>query len=188
MIYKSIIIGDSGVGKSSIQNVFVSKKFNHCHELTIGVDFGSKDMVLKDGSQIKLHLWDTAGQEAFKSISRSYYRGAHGALVVFDLNKHSTFLNAKQWIHELKEINPSSVILLVGNKSDLVSRVNFDEIQTFIDDCECAYYSCSAKQYKNIDKIFDILVEKVYKNVGNNDYNFKHVEISKPTHYPSPCC
>ena len=114
-----IIIGDTGVGKSCLLLQFTDKRFQPVHDLTIGVEFGAR-MITIDAKQIKLQIWDTAGQESFRSITRSYYRGAAGALLVYDITKQPSYDNTERWLKELRDhADPTIVIMLVGNKSDL---------------------------------------------------------------------
>ena len=110
------------VGKSCILLQFTDNKFRHQHELTIGVEFGAKTIEI-DSKLIKIQIWDTAGQEAFQSITRTYYKGAIGALLVYDITRKETFLHVQKWLEEVK--NNSSrqiVVILIGNKKDLESK------------------------------------------------------------------
>lgn len=123
-VFKFILIGDSGVGKSCLLLQFTDKRFKNDHDLTIGVEFGSK--VVSLGSEnVKLQIWDTvpltqAGQESFRSITRSYYRSAVSALLVFDLTKRDSFESLGEWLAETKSnANPTLSVTLVGNKADL---------------------------------------------------------------------
>jgi Ras-related protein Rab-2A len=123
-VFKFILIGDSGVGKSCLLLQFTDKRFKNDHDLTIGVEFGSK--VVSLGSEnAKLQVWDTvpgtqAGQESFRSITRSYYRSAVAALLVFDLTKRDSFDSLAEWLGETKSnANPTLTVMLVGNKADL---------------------------------------------------------------------
>jgi len=121
-LFKYIIIGPSGVGKSCLLLQFTDKRFHTDHDLTIGVEFGAR-MITIDGKQIKLQIWDTAGQESFRSITRSYYRGAHGALLVYDITRRETFNHLKGWLAEVREhSNKEMIIMLIGNKSDLEAK------------------------------------------------------------------
>ena len=122
-IFKYIIIGDSGVGKSCVLLQFLENAFKANHEATIGVEFGTKVIDIDNGVNVKLQVWDTAGQDAFKSITRSYYRNAAGALVVYDITNRNSFINVQKWLEEAKANgNREMVLALVGNKSDLDSR------------------------------------------------------------------
>lgn len=105
-----------GVGKSCLLLQFTDKRFQPVHDLTIGVEFGAR-MITIDGKQIKLQIWDTAGQEAFRSITRSYYRGAAGALLVYDITRRETFNHLTTWLEDARQhSNSNMVIMLIGNK------------------------------------------------------------------------
>merc|ERR1712226_894021 len=121
-LFKYIIIGDTGVGKSCLLLQFTDKRFQPVHDLTIGVEFGAR-MVNIDNKQIKLQIWDTAGQESFRSITRSYYRGAAGALLVYDITRRETFDHLATWLDDARQHSGSNmVIMLIGNKSLKCSR------------------------------------------------------------------
>ena len=117
-MYKFIVIGDSGVGKSCVVLQFIDKRARRNHDITIGVEFGTK--VLKVGDiNVKLQIWDTAGQENFRSISRSYYRSAAGALLVYDITCPISFSSLEQWVQEIRyNANENITLILVANKSD----------------------------------------------------------------------
>ena len=118
-LLKYIVIGDTSVGKSCILLQFLEKKFKFDHDTTIGVEFGSKVISVND-KQVKLQIWDTAGQETFKSITRSYYRGSIGVVLVYDITNRDSFSNISKWLDETKSYaNDKVVIMLVGNKTDL---------------------------------------------------------------------
>uniref|UniRef100_A0A8C6BX38 RAB2A, member RAS onco family n=1 Tax=Monodon monoceros TaxID=40151 RepID=A0A8C6BX38_MONMO len=119
-LFKYIIIGDTGVGKSCLLLQFTDKRFQPVHDLTIGVEFGAR-MITIDGKQIKLQIWDTAGQESFRSITRSYYRGAAGALLVYDITRRDTFNHLTTWLEDARQhSNSNMVIMLIGNKRHLL--------------------------------------------------------------------
>merc|ERR1711972_1285854 len=132
-LFKYIIIGDTGVGKSCLLLQFTDKRFQPVHDLTIGVEFGAR-MITIDGKQIKLQIWDTAGQESFRSITRSYYRGAAGALLVYDITRRETFNHLTTWLDDARQHSSSNmVIMLIGNKCDLERReVTTEEGHTFV--------------------------------------------------------
>merc|ERR1712063_239660 len=121
-LFKYIIIGDTGVGKSCLLLQFTDKRFQPVHDLTIGVEFGAR-MISVENKQIKLQIWDTAGQESFRSITRSYYRGACGALLVYDISRRDTFNHLTKWLEEARaNANANMAIMLIGNKCDLDRR------------------------------------------------------------------
>ena len=134
-LFRYIIVGDMAVGKSCLLLQFTDNKFRHQHELTIGVEFGGKTIQV-NGKNIKIQIWDTAGQEAFQAITRTYYKGATGALVVYDITRRDTFTHVSKWLDEvranaLKEIQ----IILIGNKKDLEDKrqVQTEEGQNLAD-------------------------------------------------------
>lgn len=122
VVFSVIILGDTGVGKSCILLRFSDDKFNEQHNVTIGVEFGTKHLNI-GSTKIKLQIWDTAGQESFRSITRTFYRRAEGVLLVYDATARHTFDNLEHWIVEIRQNCPSyAVIYLVGNQIDLISQ------------------------------------------------------------------
>nr|XP_045254238.1 ras-related protein Rab-2A isoform X1 [Macaca fascicularis] len=155
-LFKYIIIGDTGVGKSCLLLQFTDKRFQPVHDLTIGVEFGAR-MITIDGKQIKLQIWDTAGQESFRSITRSYYRGAAGALLVYDITRRDTFNHLTTWLEDARQhSNSNMVIMLIGNKSDLESRreVKKEEGEAFAREHGLIFMETSAKTASNVEEAF----------------------------------
>ena len=126
VLLKVIILGDSGVGKTSLMNQYVNRKFSNQYKATIGADFLTKDITLDDNRQVTLQIWDTAGQERFRTITSSYYRGAHGIIVVYDVTDQDSFDNVKQWLQEIERYASENVKkLLRGSKVDSKKNVFF---------------------------------------------------------------
>uniref|UniRef100_A0A8C9T8D0 Ras-related protein Rab-25 n=1 Tax=Scleropages formosus TaxID=113540 RepID=A0A8C9T8D0_SCLFO len=128
-----VLIGDSGVGKSNLLSRFTRNEFNLESKSTIGVEFATRSIQV-DGKTIKAQIWDTAGQERYRAITSAYYRGAVGALLVYDIAKHLTYENVERWLKELRDhADNNIVIMLVGNKSDLrhLRAVPTDEARAF---------------------------------------------------------
>ena len=174
-IFKLILIGSSGVGKSSILQRYIQKIFNAEYTCTIGVDFFMKTINIRDKS-IKLQLWDTAGTEKFKSITTGYYRGANAAFVVFDLTSKSSFDSVSDWIENYyKYSNPDSekYVILIGNKSDLKENreVTQEQIDNFTLNNKIKYFETSAKNGENIEECFYFIAEKLM-----NDLEEKGIE------------
>jgi Ras-related protein Rab-2A len=151
----------SGVGKSCLLLQFTDKRFQPVHDLTIGVEFGARMITLGGEEEaavpIKLQIWDTAGQESFRSITRSYYRGAAGALLVYDITRRDTFLHLSRWLEEAKQhAHENMVILLIGNKNDLEHRraVSTAEGQAFADANQLLFLETSAKTAFNVETAF----------------------------------
>merc|ERR1712010_195769 len=125
-LFKLLLIGDSGVGKSCLLLRFADDTYAESYISTIGVDFKIRTINL-EGKTIKLQIWDTAGQERFRTITSSYYRGAHGIIVVYDITDAESFTNVKQWLNEIdRYANENVNKLLVGNKSDLTAKLAVD--------------------------------------------------------------
>ena len=166
-VFKYIIIGDSGVGKSCLLLQFTDKRFEPLHDLTIGVEFGAR-MVPIDGKNVKLQIWDTAGQESFRSITRSYYRGACGALLVYDVTRRETFAHLQSWLEDARNnSNTSITIMLIGNKCDLESKrqVSKDEGETFAREHDLVFLETSAKTAQNVDEAFLRTANMIYGKV-----------------------
>ncbi|KRX02412.1 P-loop containing nucleoside triphosphate hydrolase [Pseudocohnilembus persalinus] len=159
-LFKYIIIGDSGVGKSCVLLQFLEKKFKHDHDSTIGVEFGSKILPVNN-RQIKLQVWDTAGQESFKSITRSYYRGSICCLLVYDVTNRDSFESLQKWKEEIKQsANEKITIMLIGNKTDLTQKrvVTFEEGKEYADKNNIYFMEASAKTAYNIDQSLGIKI------------------------------
>lgn len=157
---KVITVGEPGVGKTALTCHYVHNMFQNT-EMTIGVDFATK--VFADGG--KLQIWDTAGQESFRSISRSYYRGAHAVLLVFNLNDHVSFEKIKHWYSDLRNMNNDALCVLVGTKCELKHYVTREEIQQFCNELHINYYETSAKHAINVYKPFDYIYESLRDTV-----------------------
>ncbi|ELA42412.1 small GTP-binding protein domain protein [Vittaforma corneae ATCC 50505] len=135
-IFKIILIGDSGVGKTSLMTRFTDKSYKPSSSATIGVDFKIKTIDL-NGTKVKLQIWDTAGQERFRAVVSNYYRGAHGIFVVFDMLNKTSFDHLSEWLAELEKKNATNTaeIMVLGNKVDDQENVciNEEEITSFLD-------------------------------------------------------
>lgn len=176
-VLKYIIVGDSSVGKTCLVNRLTNNTFNSQYDLTIGVEFGSYNMKIDD-NEIKLQIWDTAGQESFRSITRAYYRGSSVAFLVFDITNRDSFQNVLSWYEDIKNFsNKNYIIYLVGNKKDLDDKrkIAYEEAQMFAEEHGLKYFETSAKTDINVTHIFresakdmyDICIEKnIYGEIG----------------------
>ncbi|XP_067621351.1 ras-related protein Rab-14 [Eurosta solidaginis] len=174
-IFKYIIIGDMGVGKSCLLHQFTEKKFMANCPHTIGVEFGTR-IIEVDDKKIKLQIWDTAGQERFRAVTRSYYRGAAGALMVYDITRRSTYNHLSSWLTDTRNLtNPNTVIFLIGNKSDLEStrEVTYEEAKEFADENGLMFLEASAMSGQNVEEAFLETARKIYQNIqeGRLDLN-----------------
>ena len=166
-LFRYIIVGDINVGKSCIMLQFSSNQFREEHELTIGVEFAIKFLEIKN-KNIKIQVWDTAGEEAFQSITKSYYRNAIGALLVYDITKKSSFEHLQKWLDSVKENSSKNIkIILIGNKIDLEDKreVTFQEGEEFAKNNGLFFFETSAKNFKNINEAFNKLTEEIYENI-----------------------
>jgi len=236
-IAKLVCIGDSGCGKSSLTIRLCEGRFVTHHDVTIGVEFGSRIVPVgpphsnsnapssipppSDGSisaglpeprtkpstnsppadrqkHMKLSLWDTAGQETYKSVTRSYFRGASGALLVFDLSRKQTFQHAIDWLNDLRQIaEPDIVVVLVGNKADLAKPGAVDgdagenKREVTREEAEewarrngvLEYVETSAKSGENVEKAFMRVAERIYENIqaGKYDLNDRRSGVKAPS-------
>ena len=155
-LFKLLLIGDSGVGKSCLLLRFADDTYTESYISTIGVDFKIKN-VEQDSKNIKLQIWDTAGQERFRTITSSYYRGAHGIIIVYDITDMESFNNVKTWLQEIEKFASDNVNkLLVGNKSDLTSQRQVDTAvaKEFADSLGIPFVETSAKTSTNVEQAF----------------------------------
>eukprot|EP01121_Diplochlamys_sp_Union-15-3_P015267 TRINITY_DN5011_c0_g3_i2.p1 TRINITY_DN5011_c0_g3~~TRINITY_DN5011_c0_g3_i2.p1 ORF type:complete len:209 (-),score=47.53 TRINITY_DN5011_c0_g3_i2:45-671(-) len=161
-LFKLLLIGDSGVGKSSLLLRFADNTFTESFISTIGVDFKLRTIEI-EGLKVKLQLWDTAGQERFRTITSSYYRGAQGVIVVFDVTKKDTFNNVVKWLQELERYASEDVKkLLVGNKIDLTPReVTPEEAKELAQKLGLDYVETSAKTSSNVEEAFSRLAKMI---------------------------
>ena len=165
--FKILLIGDSGVGKTAILCQYCDQIFSEDTSSTIGVDYRTRKVILNDQSVI-LQLWDTAGQEKFRNITTSYYRGSQGILIVYDSSNSETLQQVSYWISELKKENVDGVVFLVGNKSDTINEIPKVQ-QDIINSINLPHYAVSAKSGKGVDDLFLELVREIIKKGIQSD-------------------
>ncbi|XP_023227490.1 ras-related protein Rab-35-like isoform X2 [Centruroides sculpturatus] len=163
-LFKLLIIGDSGVGKSSLLLRFADNTFSGNYITTIGVDFKIRTVQI-DGERVKLQIWDTAGQERFRTITSTYYRGTHGVIVVYDVCNGESFANVKRWLHEIEQNCDVVNRILVGNKNDDPDRkvVLTEDAQRFADQMGIQLFETSAKENINVEEMFNSITRMVLK-------------------------
>ncbi|KAF4463527.1 Ras Rab-11B [Fusarium albosuccineum] len=164
-----VLIGDSGVGKSNLLSRFTRNEFNLDSKSTIGVEFATRSIQV-DSKTIKAQIWDTAGQERYRAITSAYYRGAVGALLVYDISKHQTYENVTRWLKELRDhADANIVIMLVGNKSDLrhLRAVPTEEAKSFASENHLSFIETSALDASNVELAFQNILTEIYRIVSS---------------------
>ena len=183
-VVKIVLIGDSSVGKTNILSRYNKNEFISDSNPTLGVAFATK-LLISNNKRIRLQIWDTAGQEKYKSITNSYYINAKGALIVYDITKKSSYINLERWVNDIRELAGKDVnLIIVGNKSDLSEsrEVEFEEAVKKAKLLKADYIETSAKDNININQTFEELVNSVYNNYLINienqlpDYNSDEAE------------
>ncbi|XP_059835908.1 ras-related protein Rab-11A-like [Hypanus sabinus] len=172
-LFKVVLIGDSGVGKSNLLSRFTRNEFSLETKSTIGVEFATRSVRLQNRT-IKAQIWDTAGQERYRAITSAYYRGAVGALLVYDIAKHLTYENMERWLWELRDhADPSIVVMLVGNKSDLrhMRAVPTEEARTFAEKSRVLFIETSALDSTNVEIAFHTLLNEIYRIVSQRQFS-----------------
>jgi len=167
-LFKVVLIGDSGVGKSNLLSRFTRNEFNLESKSTIGVEFATRSITV-EGKTIKAQIWDTAGQERYRAITAAYYRGAVGALLVYDIAKHTTYENVERWLKELRDhADNNIVIMLVGNKSDLrhLRAVPTEEARGYAERNNLSFIETSALDSTNVETAFQNILTEIYKIVS----------------------
>lgn len=167
-LFKVVLIGDSGVGKSNLLSRFTRNEFSLESKSTIGVEFATRSIEVDDKT-IKAQIWDTAGQERYRAITSAYYRGAVGALLVYDIAKHLTYENVERWLKELRDhADANIVIMLVGNKSDLrhLRAVTTEEAKAFSEKNSLSFIETSALDSTNVETAFTNILTEIHHIVS----------------------
>uniref|UniRef100_A0ACD5TPH9 Uncharacterized protein n=1 Tax=Avena sativa TaxID=4498 RepID=A0ACD5TPH9_AVESA len=179
-LFKMVLIGDSGVGKSNILSRFTRNHFSLDSKSTIGVEFATKSLQM-EGKTIKAQIWDTAGQERYRAITSAYYRGAVGALLVYDITKLQSFENVNRWLRELRDHADSSiVIMMVGNKSDLLHlrAVSEEQGKALAEKEGLFFLETSAMEAVNVEEAFQTIITEVYGIVNKKALAAKEAAAS----------
>ncbi|GAV70758.1 Ras domain-containing protein [Cephalotus follicularis] len=172
-LFKIVLIGDSAVGKSNLLSRFACNEFDSNSKATIGVEFQTQ-VVEIDGKEVKAQIWDTAGQERFRAVTSAYYRGAVGALIVYDITRRSSFESVKRWLDELTIHCDTTVArMLVGNKCDLenIRDVSKEEGKTLAEEEGLFFMETSALDSTNVEAAFEVVIRQIYNNVSRKVLN-----------------
>lgn len=198
-LFKIVMIGDCGVGKTCVVQRFKSGTYVERHGNTIGVDFAMRTLTINK-KRVKLQIWDTAGQERFRTITQSYYRSAHGVIMAYDITKRASFLHLPQWVEELRNYTTSDVpLLLIGNKCDLEleREVPFEEALALKNQIPelLAVLETSAREDTNVEKAFTTLATELMGrrddglHINQNTENFNAMNSTNLLKQPrSQCC
>ncbi|KAH7107231.1 GTPase of the Ypt/Rab family [Auriculariales sp. MPI-PUGE-AT-0066] len=182
-LFKVVIVGDSATGKTNLLSRFTRNEFSLDSKSTIGVDFATKFLNC-DSKTIKAQLWDTAGQDRYRAITAAYYRGAVGALLVYDITRRQTFESLSRWLKELRDYaDANAVIMLVGNKCDLthIRAVSTEEATTFASENGLSFIETSALDATNVSEAFTTVVNDIFKVVVSNQSLEKAADVDAPS-------
>ncbi|XP_010909337.1 ras-related protein RABA5e [Elaeis guineensis] len=172
-LFKIVIIGDSAVGKSNLLSRYARDEFNINSKATIGVEFQTQSVDI-DGKEVKAQIWDTAGQERFRAVTSAYYRGAVGALIVYDISRRTTFDSVSRWLQELSTHSDTTIArMLVGNKCDLenIREVSVEDGKSLAEAEELFFIETSALDSTNVQKAFEIVIRDIYNNISRKALN-----------------
>ena len=164
LVYKILLLGDSEVGKSCFLMRYADNVFVDNYITTIGLDYKLKYVQLDSGQVIKVQLWDTAGQDRYRTIAKNYYKGSHGILLLYDVTKTSSFENIREWIKDIREeVYEKAIIFLIGNKIDKKDQIKIktEDAEKLAEEFNIPFFEASAKSGENVDEIFKALYKKI---------------------------
>ena len=181
-LYKILLLGDSTVGKTCFLLRYVDDSFLDLHMATIGLDYRLKTLILEEQKIVKIQLWDTAGQDKFRAITRNYYKGASGIILIFDVTNIKSYENIKKWINEIKdEISEKVSIVLIGNKIDNVQerKISKEQGEKLASEIGVKFFETSAKTGEGINESVFFLVKKIFENDPEvkNKYQGRNLRI-----------
>ena len=189
-LYKILLLGDWSVGKTCLIMRYTENTFTEIHLTTVGLDYKLKNFKFDDGKTVKVQIWDTAGQERYKTITKSYIKGANGIILVYDITKKKTFEGIKNWVKQIKEsVSQRVCVALVGNKVDKEEEreIPKEEGEKLGSELNYPFYESSAKEGININECFDTLIKQIDINYANIPMNTGN-NLKKKTKTKSGCC
>ena len=169
-VFKILLLGDSEVGKSCFLMRYSDNVFVENYITTIGLDYKLKNVKLDSGKTIKVQLWDTAGQDKYRTIAKNYFKGSHGILLLYDITKPSSFNNIREWIQDIREeVSPKAIIFLIGNKIDLADqrKISKEKGIELAEEYKLPFFEASAKSGENVDEVFKALYKKISEVYGD---------------------
>ena len=170
LVFKILLLGDSEVGKSCFLMRYSENVFIENYITTIGLDYKLKTVKLDTGKTIKVQLWDTAGQDKYRTIAKNYYKGSHGILLLYDITKQSSFDNIREWVRDIKEeVSEKAIIFLIGNKIDIEEerKISKEKGEELAEEFKIPFFEASAKSGKNVDEVFKALYNKICEIYGD---------------------
>ena len=171
-VFKVLLLGDSTVGKTCFLMRFTENTFQEIHMSTIGLDYRFKKMPVDEGKEATVQIWDTAGQDRFRAITKNYYKGAHGIILIYDVTNQKTFENVRNWVTQIREnASEKAIIYIVGNKIDDKQNkvVTKEDGEKMAKEFDLKFFEASAKEDINIAPTFEALVKDIYKVNGNSE-------------------
>ena len=169
--FKILLLGDSSVGKTCFLKRYTDNTFQDAYLSTIGFDFKYKFVTLEEGKTVKVQLWDTAGEERFRTIAKSYYKGAHGIVLIYDVTNRKTYDNIRKWMNQIKDDSSSNIsIILVANKIDCENefrQVTKEEGEVLAKNNNLPIFEASAKDNINVEESFKYLIEEINKKISH---------------------
>ena len=171
-VFKVLLLGDSTVGKTCFLMRFTENTFQEIHMSTIGLDYRFKKMPVDDGKEATVQIWDTAGQDRFRAITKNYYKGAHGIILIYDVTNQKTFENVRNWVTQIREnASEKAIIYIVGNKIDDKQNkvVTKEDGEKMAKEFDLKFFEASAKEDINIAPTIEAIVKDIYKVNGNSE-------------------
>ena len=189
-VFKILLLGDSEVGKSCFLMRYSDNVFVENYITTIGLDYKLKSVKLDSGKTIKVQLWDTAGQDKYRTIAKNYFKGSHGILLLYDVTKQSSFQNIRDWIQDIREeVSQKAIIFLIGNKIDLVDKrkISKEKGIELAEEYKLPFFEASAKSGENVDEVFKALYKKISEVYGDLEKEMG-TKLNKRKKNKRKCC
>ena len=189
-VFKILLLGDSEVGKSCFLMRYSDNVFVENYITTIGLDYKLKSVKLDSGKTIKVQLWDTAGQDKYRTIAKNYFKGSHGILLLYDVTKQSSFQNIRDWIQDIREeVSQKAIIFLIGNKIDLVDKrkISKEKGLELAEEYKLPFFEASAKSGENVDEVFKALYKKISEVYGDMEKE-RGAKLIKKQKNKGKCC
>ena len=190
LVFKILLLGDSEVGKSCFLMRYSENVFIENYITTIGLDYKLKTVKLDTGKTIKVQLWDTAGQDKYRTIAKNYYKGSHGILLLYDITKQSSFDNIREWVRDIKEeVNEKAILFLIGNKIDMEDqrKIPKEKGVELAEEFKIPFFEASAKSGENVDEVFKALYNKICEVYGDLERE-KGSKLNKKQKTKGKCC